>query len=115
VKLQLSVMSGVDDGMKLLLNDEKSEGQWSSDQSIWRISIGRREENDICLRNDTFVSRLHAYLYWEDGAWWLHDQSSTNGTFIEGIDSDIEARERLCLRPNQLFRIGHTWLRLESE
>jgi adenylate cyclase len=41
-------------------------------------SIGRSNENDIVL-NDFSVSRRHAYLKKENGAWVLHDNQSTNG------------------------------------
>ncbi|HTD53117.1 MAG TPA: FHA domain-containing protein, partial [Thermoanaerobaculia bacterium] len=41
-------------------------------------SIGRSNENDIVL-NDFSVSRRHAYLKKENGAWVLYDNQSTNG------------------------------------
>ena len=42
------------------------------------LSIGRANDNDIVL-NDFSVSRRHAYLKKEDGAWVIHDNQSTNG------------------------------------
>ena len=42
------------------------------------LSIGRANDNDIVL-NDFSVSRRHAFLKKEDGAWVLHDNQSTNG------------------------------------
>ena len=45
------------------------------------LSIGRGADNDIVL-NDFSVSRRHAYLKKEDGAWVIHDNQSTNGVRI---------------------------------
>jgi adenylate cyclase len=45
------------------------------------LSIGRANDNDIVL-NDFSVSRRHAYLRKEDGAWVIHDNQSTNGVRV---------------------------------
>src|SRR5215475_12776182 len=45
------------------------------------LSIGRANDNDIVL-NDFSVSRRHAYLKKQDGAWVIHDNQSTNGVKI---------------------------------
>ena len=45
------------------------------------LSIGRANDNDIVL-NDFSVSRRHAYLKKEDGAWVIHDNQSTNGVRV---------------------------------
>lgn len=44
-------------------------------------SIGRAMDNDIVL-NDFSVSRRHAHLRKEDGAWMLYDNKSTNGVRV---------------------------------
>src|SRR5215471_15056823 len=44
-------------------------------------SIGRSNENDIVL-NDFSVSRRHAYLRRENGAWVIYDNQSTNGVRV---------------------------------
>ena len=49
-------------------------------------SIGRSNDNDVVL-NDFSVSRRHAYLRKEHGAWVLYDNHSTNG---------IRVNDRLC-------------------
>ncbi len=106
-------MSGVEDGLHLAYNPDNGDGQFMGDK--WLISIGRREDSDICLRHDTFSSRLHAYICWESNRWWLQDCNSTNGTFMEQAD-DSEARVRgtIPVSPGQMFRIGHTWMRIEQ-
>jgi pSer/pThr/pTyr-binding forkhead associated (FHA) protein len=108
------IMSGVDDGALLQFQSdadgEKTGGHWS-------LTIGRRDDNDITLKNDTFVSRQHARLHWQDERWWLEDSNSTNGTFTENdvdVFADLRVRGIVPVEPGQLFRIGRTWLRLQS-
>lgn len=45
------------------------------------IRIGKADDNDFVL-NDPHVSRYHARLIREEGAWLLEDLSSTNGTYV---------------------------------
>ena len=45
--------------------------------------IGRVEECDICINND-YVSRVHAEVVFENGAWWVRDLNSSNGIFVDG-------------------------------
>jgi hypothetical protein len=43
--------------------------------------LGADQASDIVL-GDRFISRRHAHLRWDGVAWWVEDQSSRNGTFI---------------------------------
>lgn len=45
------------------------------------ITIGRKEDNSIVLR-DQFVSGYHAKLYVRNNEFFIEDLESTNGTFI---------------------------------
>jgi pSer/pThr/pTyr-binding forkhead associated (FHA) protein len=45
--------------------------------------IGRNPSTDVTL-HDEGVSREHAVLSWEDGAFTLEDLQSTNGTRVNG-------------------------------
>jgi len=108
--VSIMVMSGVDDGLVLNL-DAESDGR--AVDGDWVLSIGRREENDVCLRSDTFVSRDHAQLRLSEGRWWLIDNDSKNGTFLENDEDDSPVIGQVPLQPGQLFRIGRTWLRLQ--
>lgn len=112
-ELIVMVMSGVEDGSLLKLRPDKT-GELHDEQ--WSLSIGRRDENDLCLRNDTFVSRQHARLHWRDDRWWLEDCDSTNGTFLENMDDfflDRRVKGIVPLDEGQLFRVGRTWLRIQ--
>lgn len=114
-KIDIMVMSGVKDGSVLAFTTEDSDGMVIEDR--WTISIGRKDENDICLRNDTYVSREHANLHWKDRRWWLEDCRSTNGTFVENPENyfdDTPVRGIVPLEIGQMFRVGRTWLRIQT-
>jgi hypothetical protein len=49
--------------------------------------IGRESDCDLVLDDDR-VSRRHARLSFEDGAWWLADLGSKNGTSLQGVPVD---------------------------
>ena len=55
------------------------------------LTIGRNETCDIVIRHPE-VSRLHARLLSENGEWWIVDEQSTHGTFVDGRRI---ARERI--------------------
>jgi pSer/pThr/pTyr-binding forkhead associated (FHA) protein len=112
--IHVMIMSGVEDGA--LFDFSPHDG--SRAEGHWTLSLGRRDQNDLCLRNDSFVSRLHAYLHWKDGRWWLEDCDSTNGTFVENPDDffdDTRVKGIIPLEVGQLFRVGRTWLRIQPE
>lgn len=105
-------MSGVDDGSLLRCSSANGDGQQID--GGWVVTVGRHDGNDICLNNDTFVSRHHAKIYWKDAGWWLEDCNSTNGTYIEMPGEDQIVEDIAPLKSGQLFRVGRTWLRLDS-
>lgn len=106
------IMSGVQDGLMLEFIAENGDGTLDNDE--WSLSIGRQEDCDICLVNDTYISRKHARLLRQQQRWSLEDLSSKNGTYIEGDDQDLRITGSVELQPNQLFRIGRTWMRLHD-
>ena len=97
--IKLMIMSGPDDGTILALDSPKH-----GDAYI----IGRREDCDIILPYDSQISRQHARLLNKDGQWFVQDLGSRNGTHIgkQKIDAITP------LEPEQMFRVGRTWIRL---
>lgn len=113
LQVEVTIMSGVDDGQHLDLALDNGDGQF--DGRRWTLNIGRREDSDICLRHDMFVSRLHAHLHFDGSDWQLEDLNSTNGTFLEARGEDERVTGTVAIQPGQLFRIGRTWLQIERE
>ncbi len=67
-----------------------------------RTRIGRDPKNQITIDDDIYVSRLHAFITFEDGRYWLEDVGSKNGTKLNG--SFILEREELS--PGDIATIG---------
>lgn len=106
------IMSGVDDGLQLSFSSENGDGVLDGDG--WIIRMGRRDDNEICLRNDTYSSREHARLRWEKERWWLEDGESKNGTYLEDDTDESRVSGVIPIEPGQLFRVGRTWLRIQQ-
>ncbi|MGW9044791.1 FtsK/SpoIIIE domain-containing protein [Streptomyces lydicus] len=95
---RLRVVSGPDAGGVHLLHG----GQ---------IRIGRSADADVPL-DDPDVSRLHCAVTVEpDGAVYVADLRSTNGTTVDGTGLDEQPAP---LRPGALLRIGESTLRVQS-
>lgn len=54
---------------------------WDSSREKRSIKIGKREDNDIVLQ-DSRVSRDHAVIVKEAGRYYVYDNGSTNGTYL---------------------------------
>jgi DNA-binding CsgD family transcriptional regulator len=64
------------------------------------LRIGRSDDNDVILADDLKVSRHHAELICRQGAWWVRDCSSRNGTHLNGTlvhDTALSEGDRLRL------------------
>lgn len=110
--VEIMVMSGVEDGLTFRFASENGDGV--TEPEAWLIRMGRRDDNEICLRHDTYSSRYHACLKWKDERWWLEDRDSKNGTFIEGDHDDQRVIGAIPIDAGQLFRVGRTWLRIQQ-
>lgn len=109
-ELVLAIMSGPDDGRKVRLRRSEGDGAVGAN-GTWSLTVGRKDDCDLCLPFDTQISREHARLVlMMDGQWVLEDSGSRNGTFVgkKRIESAVP------IAPGILFRVGRTWLRLEA-
>lgn len=88
--LILTVLQGPDKGRKFELPDHEPQ------------LIGRSSE--ALPITDNAVSRRHAELTPDDGAWWLRDLQSQNGTYLNGV----RLVERAKLRLGDQIRVGQT-------
>lgn len=90
----LLVQTGPDQGKEFRLS---FEGDYS---------IGKPGASVKIPLNDKFVSRQHARIRWEGGAFVLHDMGSMNHTFVNG-----ERIDRHLLNDGDSIQVGETVLR----
>ncbi len=74
------------------------------------VRFGRDPDNDVVLDGDEFVSGHHARVVVRDGARYVEDLGSTNGTHVAGHALVAEHR----LRIGDEVRVGETELRYEE-
>lgn len=69
----------------------------------WAAWIGR-DPNCLVHADDEFASARHAQVLWraEDQAWWIEDNLSRNGTFVN--DRPVM---RSRLKDGDVIRVGH--------
>ncbi len=76
-----------------------------------RVKIGRGPSNQVVIPDDSFASRNHAWIVYEEGEFWIEDLGSTNGTLLNGHP----VMKRHCLSAGDKIRVGHTELSFEME
>jgi pSer/pThr/pTyr-binding forkhead associated (FHA) protein len=80
--------------------------RWPFDEAI---TIGRDHENaQAVLSTDRSVSRRHASVRVENGALFLSDLESSNGTFLDGRP----VKDRTAIAAGTPFVVGRTLLRV---
>jgi pSer/pThr/pTyr-binding forkhead associated (FHA) protein len=63
------------------------------------LLLGRSSACQIVFADDT-VSRRHAELRLRDGAWFIRDLGSSNGTWVNGrrvVEAEVAPGDELCL------------------
>ncbi|MBC8000656.1 MAG: FHA domain-containing protein [Leptolyngbya sp.] len=76
-----------------------------------KVKIGRDPSNQVVIPDDTFTSRHHAWISFEESDFWLEDLGSTNGTLLNGHP----VVKRQVLSAGDKIRVGHTELTFEIE
>jgi hypothetical protein len=69
--------------------------------------LGRAADNTIVI-DGTFVSAEHATIVQRDGAWWLADRGSTNGTLL----NDRPVQGEVAVQPGDVVAIGDVRLKV---
>jgi pSer/pThr/pTyr-binding forkhead associated (FHA) protein len=64
--------------------------------------IGRGVDNDVCLKDDVYVSGHHAEIYFQDNQCWLRDLGSRNGSMR---NSDAIS-EPVIIKPGDILTFG---------
>lgn len=96
VSAVLTVVSGADMGATVEL-------------AVGRTNIGRRPGNEFCL-TDMNVSRLHAYIVWEDNSHVIYDAKSLNGTYV-----NEQRVTRKILKTGDKIKLGNTVITYEVQ
>jgi pSer/pThr/pTyr-binding forkhead associated (FHA) protein len=71
------------------------------------ITLGRAATCDLAL-SDTYVSNVHARIFQKDGAWWVEDLGSTNGTYMNRAKVAVPTP----VGPGDQIRLGKATLEL---
>lgn len=71
------------------------------------LSIGRGTTNDIIIPEST-VSGIHATINNEGGNWFIIDNNSTNGTFVNGAKIT-----RQMITPNDSIKLGAAFIKFQ--
>ena len=74
------------------------------------LSIGRTDDNDVAIDDDTFMSSHHARLEVRPEGVWLVDLDSTNGSFVNGQRVTGER----SVRKGDRLQVGSTVLEMRS-
>lgn len=88
----------------LLLVWSGAEPAWIARPLLRPLKVGRSEDADVCLGNDTRVSRLHAEVRAAGDGFVVRDRGSTHGTFVDG--ERIEGT--VTVAGGALLRVGRT-------
>ncbi len=87
---------------------ESLERQYAVRSAAW---IGR-DPNCLVHTDDEFASARHAQVIWraEDQAWWIEDNASRNGTFVNG-----QRVMRSQLKDGDVIRVGRARFKFEPD
>ncbi len=104
---QLATQSGI--GRLSVLESPANEPPAGTTIALGPInSIGRNVNNTIFVEDD-FVSTNHAMLTFRGRSWFIEDQGSTNGTYVNGHRID----RAVALSFGDELTIGRVRMRLE--
>jgi len=73
------------------------------------ITLGRGGGCTVPLAFDTFVSQVHARAFERDGALWVEDLGSRNGTFVDGTP----VHEPTKIAKGARVQVGETVLKVD--
>ena len=97
-KVIITMMSGAEDGKR-------------TEFEKMPITIGKADDNDLCLPYDKRISKYHITITKEGNYYWLEDLKSTNGTYLD----DMKIKEKTKITFEKIFAIGTIWLKFEEK
>ena len=79
-----ATLDRIEDPARLILRAESGETLQEYLLDKAEIVIGRAPTSDVLLSKDKLTSRRHATVRYENGQYYLYDERSANGTFVNG-------------------------------
>jgi pSer/pThr/pTyr-binding forkhead associated (FHA) protein len=79
-----ATLDRIEDPARFILRAENGETLQEYQLDKAEIVIGRAPTSDILLSKDKLTSRRHATVRYENGEYYLYDERSANGTFVNG-------------------------------
>lgn len=73
--------------------------------------IGAAVDNDLSIPDDQYVSSRHACIRYEDGSFYILDQKSSNGTYVNGERLGSSA---CLLLPGSRIKVGNSILEIHK-
>lgn len=70
------------------------------------VTVGRGKMCDFLLAGKATVSRLHATFFYEHGMWFLRDDFSKNGTWINGVKIQPGKKYQLAANDEIIFAMA---------
>jgi len=74
------------------------------------IKIGRDNVNDVVIKDDPLISRMHAVIEQEEGMLFITDKDSTNGTYVN--NNPLAKGSKVKLKNGDEILVGKTKLKL---
>jgi signal transduction histidine kinase len=72
-------------------------------------TVGRARHNDLCL-SESSISKVHARILYEDGAFAIEDQGSLHGVYVDAKP----VRNRAALLPGSRLQLGNVTLKFST-
>ena len=96
---------------KVILLDPTSGGDEAGQaRAVAAVTtVGRAADNALVL-DDDFISGHHAVIRRHDGAWWVADAGSTNGTWA----NDQKVDRPVAIKSGDTLRFGRLRVRFEA-
>jgi predicted component of type VI protein secretion system len=82
-------------GFRMLVRRDGDAQSQELRYEIERVTIGRREGENLLRLNDPMVSSMHAVIEITPDGWVVLDRNSTNGTEVDGIRLPVEVPQPL--------------------
>ena len=96
ISLTLEIINGVYDGLS-----------YNMGPSATSLSIGRAPDNEVSIPFESMASRSHAQIVKEGDSFYLIDQKSMNGSFL----NESKVVDRINIYSDDIVRIGNTKFR----